>query len=56
MLKIKQINHEVEFTVPVEEQFLITGAVDQIVEDKNGITIMDLKTNYITAEQVPEVR
>lgn len=53
--KIKQINHEVEFTVPVEEQFLITGAVDQIVEDKNGITIMDLKTNYITAEQVPEV-
>lgn len=53
--KVRQVNHEVEFTVPLDEHFLITGAVDQVLHETNGITIMDLKTNYITPEQVDEV-
>ena len=50
----QQVEYEMEFSVPIN-QFIITGTVDQIIHDDAGLKIMDLKTNQISKEQVPEI-
>ncbi len=50
----QQVEHEVEFSVPINKS-IITGTVDQIIHGDTGLKIMDLKTNQISSEQVPKI-
>jgi len=46
-----RVDREVEFAVPLD-RFVITGTADQVVHTDQGLVIMDLKTNQITAAEV----
>jgi len=45
---------ERSFFIPAEE-FIINGLVDQVFVGDTGVEVVDLKTNWITADQVDEV-
>lgn len=48
------VERELEFALPLDE-FSITGTIDQLIHEDQGLTITDLKTNHIQAYQVNEV-
>lgn len=51
-IRMSEVKREVEFSVPLDDYF-ITGTIDQLFSSPNGLAIMDLKTNFITADTVP---
>lgn len=48
-----EFHREYDFAVPLGSRFIINGTIDQIFID-GGLEIVDFKSNWISADQVPQ--